>query len=151
MRGRRQRRGGLYPDRETALLQTAVPNSEPLLAAPAQPRSDTGHWSSHTITAKVVLKSCLGKEKTTKTDQHRLDFSPTRISSLTHVRLGKTLYLQDITVTSLYEEGSQRTSTKASRHHSKTHEVARCARELLPRGLEGQRFSCVYQTSQNIC
>lgn len=56
----------------------------------------TGLWLCTSIT-KLFLKCQLGKEKPT-TNMHRLDVSPTRISSLSHVTLGKMLYLHKITV-----------------------------------------------------
>lgn len=80
----------------------AVSSSEPSFMPPIQPscllRRNTLHWSLTVYFHNKIIFECqLGKEKPT-TNMHRLDVSPTRISSLSHVTLGKMLYLHKITV-----------------------------------------------------
>lgn len=97
-----------------------------------------GLWLG-TCIAKLVLKRQLGKEKlSTKYGQVGC-LSNKSIFSVSY-NTWEALYFRKIMVYWFIciPEGSQRIPTKASKDHSKTHDVVLHTKEVLPRGLETQ-------------
>lgn len=124
---------------------------------PAQPscllHPDTLHsWLTYVFVIRTFLENHLGKEKKTITIWHTLNISSARISSAPYKAWKEGVFTQN-QFTSLYapQKGSQKTPTKASKDHSKTHPVVYCVEGMLSRGWRCRAFPFVYQTPQNIC